>query len=85
LSKASLPTHVSYLERDGVTCDSEKAHMFGATEAADARAFAKLSVNDRHHFRFIIGPQDAAEMSDLKAFTHVLVAQMESNLSTRLD
>jgi type IV secretory pathway VirD2 relaxase len=48
-------------------------------------AFAKRGLDDRHHFRFIVGPEDAAEMTDLKAFTRDLVSQMESDLGTRLD
>ena len=72
--------------RDGVTRDGGKAHMFGATEdRADAMAFAKAGLDDRHHFRFIISPEDAAEMIDLKAFTRDLASQMESDLGTRLD
>jgi type IV secretory pathway VirD2 relaxase len=83
---APLSAHVAYLERDGVTRGGEKAHMFGATEdRADAMAFAKRSVDDRHHFRFVVTPEDAAEMIDLKAFTRDLVSQMESDLGTRLD
>jgi len=82
---APLSAHVAYLVRDGVTRDGGKAHMFGATEdRADAMAFAKAGLDDRHHFRFIISPEDAAEMIDLKAFTRDLVSQMESDLGTRL-
>jgi type IV secretory pathway VirD2 relaxase len=83
---APLSAHIAYLERDGVTRDGEKAHMFGATEdRPDAMAFARRGMDDRHHFRFIVGPEDAAEMTDLKAFTRDLVSQMESDLGTRLE
>jgi type IV secretory pathway VirD2 relaxase len=34
--------------------------MFGATEdRTDAMAFARRGLNDRHHFRFIVTPEDA--------------------------
>jgi type IV secretory pathway VirD2 relaxase len=83
---APLSAHIAYLERDGVTRDGEKAHMFGATEdRADAMAFARRGLDDRHHFRFVVAPEDAAEMTDLKAFTRDLVSQMERDLGTRLD
>jgi type IV secretory pathway VirD2 relaxase len=83
---APLSAHVAYLERDGVTRDGEKARMFGAAEdRVDAKSFAKRSVDDRHHFRFIVSPEDAAELTDLKAFTRDLAAQMASDLGTRLD
>ena len=35
--------------------------MFDATsDAADEQAFAERTADDRHHFRFIISPEDAA-------------------------
>jgi type IV secretory pathway VirD2 relaxase len=83
---APQPAHVAYLERDGVTRDGEKGRMFGATEdRADAVAFARRGRGDRHHFRFVVTPEDAAEMTDLRAFTRDLAVQMESDLGTRLD
>jgi type IV secretory pathway VirD2 relaxase len=86
LRAAPLAAHIAYLERDGVTRNGEKAHMFGATEdRADAMAFARRSHDDRHHFRFVVAPEDAAELTDLKAFTRDLVIQMERDLGTKLD
>ncbi|TAH66877.1 MAG: DUF3363 domain-containing protein [Rhodopseudomonas palustris] len=83
---APLGTHLDYLRRDGVTRDGEKARLFGpGTEEADGRGFAERCVDDRHHFRFIVSPDDAVEMSDLKSFTRDLVGQMEKDLDTRLD
>jgi type IV secretory pathway VirD2 relaxase len=83
---APLGTHLDYLRRDGVTRDGEKARLFGpGTENADARAFAERSSDDRHHFRFIVSPDDAPEMADLKSFTRDLVGQMEKDLGTKLD
>ncbi|PTQ74653.1 relaxase/mobilization nuclease domain-containing protein [Celeribacter persicus] len=83
---APLGTHLDYLSRDGVTRDGEKARLFGPeTEAAEGRAFAERCGDDRHHFRFIVSPDDALEMSDLKTFTRDLVGQMEKDLDTRLD
>ena len=83
---APLGTHLDYLRRDGVTRDGEKARLFGpGTEEADGRAFAERCQDDRHHFRFIVSPDDAVEMSDLRSFTRDLVGQMEKDLDTRLD
>ena len=47
--------------------------------------FADRTKDDRHHFRFIVSPEDAAEMTDLRAFTRDLARQMEADLGTRLD
>ncbi|MDX3925919.1 MAG: DUF3363 domain-containing protein [Shinella sp.] len=83
---APLGTHLNYLRREGVTRGGEKARLFGpGTENADAGAFAERCQDDRHHFRFIVSPDDALEMADLKSFTRDLVGQMEKDLGTRLD
>ncbi|RUZ78237.1 DUF3363 domain-containing protein [Mesorhizobium sp. M7A.F.Ca.US.006.01.1.1] len=83
---APLSTHLSYLKRDGVTRDGEKAGMFDASgDLADDLAFAERSKDDRHHFRFIVSPEDAGEMTDLRAFTRDLAKQMEADLGSRLD
>ncbi len=83
---APLAAHLGYLRREGVTRDGEKARLFGAEiEDADPRAFAERCQNDRHHFRFIVSPEDAPEMSDLKGFARELVGQMETDLGTKLD
>jgi hypothetical protein len=43
---------------------------FGATgDRTDAVALARRSLNDQHRFRFVVTPEDAAEMTDLRAFT----------------
>jgi len=83
---APLANHLSYLRREGVTRDGEKARLFGpGTEEADPKAFAERCADDRHHFRFIVSPDDAPEMSDLKGFMRDLVGQMEKDLGTKLD
>jgi type IV secretory pathway VirD2 relaxase len=86
LRGGNLPTHLSYLRREGVTRDGEKARLFGpGTGEADAQTFADRCKDDRHHFRFIVSPDDAIEMADLRAFTRDLVGQMGKDLGTKLD
>ncbi|MCK1635441.1 VirD2 family relaxase/mobilization nuclease [Bradyrhizobium sp. 162] len=83
---APLAAHLGYLRREGVTRDGEKAHLFGRdTENADPKAFAERCQNDRHHFRFIVSPEDAPDMADLKGFARELVGQMEVDLGTKLN
>ena len=83
---APLSAHLGYLQREGVTRDGEKARLFGPEmEDADPKAFAERSQDDRHHFRFIVSPEDAAELSDLKGYARELVGQMETDLGTKLD
>ena len=75
---APLGTHLDYLRRDGVTRDGEKARLFGpGEEEADGRAFAERCEDDRHHFRFIVSPEDAVDMANLKDHARELMGQME--------
>ncbi|AYM83988.1 DUF3363 domain-containing protein [Agrobacterium tumefaciens] len=84
--RGPLARHLNYLHRDGVTCDGEKARMFGPeTDNADAKEFADRCKDDRHHFRFIVSPEDATDMEDLKRFTRELMAQAEKDLGTKLE
>ncbi len=83
---APLSAHVSYLKREGVTRDGEPARMFGPeADGADDLGFTERCRDDRHHFRFIVSPEDAGDMTDLKAFTRDLAQQMEADLGTTLD
>ena len=83
---APLSRHITYLKREGVTRDGSEARMFDATsDAVDERAFAERCRDDRHHFRFIISPEDAAELGDLRSFTRELMTDVAQDLGTRLD
>ena len=83
---APLAAHLTYLRRDGVTRDGEKARLFGPeTDNVDARDFAARCEGDRHHFRFIVSPEDAVDMADLKDHARELMGQMEKDLGTKLD
>jgi type IV secretory pathway VirD2 relaxase len=85
-SLAPLRAHLRYLRREGVTKDRAAGRMFDAErDDADHRAFAERCEGDRHHFRFIVSPDDATELSDLKTFTRDLMAQAQRDLGTRLD
>ena len=84
--RAALRAHLNYLRREGVTRNDERARMFGPeTDEADVKAFTERCEDDRHHFRFIISPEDAADMPDLKGFTRDLMRQAEKDLGTSLD
>lgn len=83
---APLAKHISYLERDGVTRDGREASLFDAEgDAADRSAFAARCEDDRHHFRFIVSPEDAGAMDDLRGFTRDLMKDMSRDLGTGLD
>ncbi len=82
---APLAMHLRYLRREGVTRDGAPAQMFDREGEADHAAFAERCEDDRHHFRFIVSPEDAGALSDLRATTRDLMAQAEKDLGTRLD
>lgn len=82
----AVDAHLRYLERDGVTKDGEKGRVYSAIEdEADGKAFVERGRGDRHQFRFIVAPDDAADMADMRSFTRDLMKLMESDLDTRLD
>jgi type IV secretory pathway VirD2 relaxase len=83
---APLSRHIKYLKREGVTRDGEDARMFDAnSDVADERAFAERCEDDRHHFRFIVSPEDAGELENLRTFTRELLDDVERDLGTKLD
>ncbi|MBS0292397.1 MAG: relaxase/mobilization nuclease and DUF3363 domain-containing protein, partial [Proteobacteria bacterium] len=41
--------------------------------------------DDRHHFRFIVSPEDGAELEDLRTYTRHLMNRMEADLGTGLE
>ncbi|MET2522934.1 relaxase/mobilization nuclease and DUF3363 domain-containing protein [Ralstonia sp. SM1884_UCD616_TZ26] len=85
-SPQSLAKHLRYIERDGVGRDGEPGQAYGPqTDAADLDAFKEHCADDRHHFRFIVSPEDGAELEDLRTYTRHLMNRMEADLGTRLE
>lgn len=84
-SPQSTARHLRYIERDGVGRNGEPGRAYGAeTDEADLPDFMARSRDDRHQFRFIVSPEDAEQLDDLRAFTRDLMAQMERDLGTQL-
>ena len=82
----STTTHLRYIEREGVGRDGEPGQAFGSTtDNADLVAFEKRGRNDRHQFRFIVAPEDAEQLDDLRRYTRHLMSRMEADLGTNLD
>ncbi len=81
-----LKAHLRYLQREGVTKDGDKGVLFSADrDGVDGAEFADRCADDRHHFRFIVSPEDAVELADLQQFTRDLMRQAEADLGTPLD
>jgi len=83
--RQSTKDHEDYIEREGVDRNGGRGQLYGASDHADGDAFAERCADDRHQFRLIVSPEDAAQLDDLKAYTRELMAQMERDLATRLD
>jgi len=85
-SPQSLAKHLRYIERDGVGLNGEPGQAYGPqTDVADLDAFKERCADDRHHFRFILSPEDGAELEDLRTYTRHLMGRMEVDLGTRLE
>ncbi|MDZ4291244.1 MAG: relaxase/mobilization nuclease and DUF3363 domain-containing protein [Hydrogenophaga sp.] len=89
LSKAGLRStaaHLRYIEREGVDRQGGPGHAYGTTtDAADTAAFEERGREDRHQFRFIVSPEDAEQLDDLRTYTRHLMARIESDMGTRLE
>ena len=82
----STAAHLRYIQRDSVTREGEPGQAYSATpDVADVEAFEGRVDGDRHEFRFIVSPEDAAEIGDLKGYTRDLMARMEADLGSKLD
>lgn len=85
-SGKSTVQHLRYIEREGVDRRGGQGRAYGAiTDEADTAAFEERGRGDRHQFRFIVSPEDAQELEDLRTYTRHLMQRMEADLGTRLD
>ncbi|MFG5862614.1 DUF3363 domain-containing protein [Metapseudomonas sp. CR1201] len=84
--KRSTHSHLRYIERDGVSREGEPGKAYGPlSDQADVEAFEARGREDRHQFRFIVSPEDAEQLDDLRTYTRHLMSRMEADLGTRLD
>ncbi|WP_186172350.1 relaxase/mobilization nuclease and DUF3363 domain-containing protein [Burkholderia gladioli] len=82
----STAAHLRYIEREGVDRQGGPGHAYGpTTDDADLEAFKAHGEGDRHQFRFIVSPEDAELLDDLRTYTRHLMARMEADLGTRLE
>ena len=85
-SGRSTVQHLRYIEREGVDRQGGQGRAYGAiTDEADTAAFEERGKGDRHQFRFIVSPEDAEQLEDLRTYTRHLMARMEADLGSRLD
>lgn len=86
LGQAAFRAHLRYIQRDGVDRNGEGGELYGRdADRIDGSLFEERSATDRHQFRFIVSPEDASELGDMKETVRALMAQAEKDLGTRLD
>lgn len=86
LGSRKADAHLRYLQREGTTRDGGRGILYGPdTDHADGNEFLDRCREDRHQFRFIIAPEDADRIEDLRSFTRDVMLKMQEDLGTRLD
>jgi type IV secretory pathway VirD2 relaxase len=76
--------HVRYIERDGVEKDGSKGALYDADGPARAEAFEQPRLGEKHRFRLIVSPEDAAEL-DLTDYVRRLMATVERDVDRKLE
>ncbi|MEL6415012.1 MAG: DUF3363 domain-containing protein [Pseudomonadota bacterium] len=78
--------HISYLERDRAGKDKDPAEFYDdVSDGLDGQDWLKEHADERHHFRFIVSPEDGEKLQEPKPVIRDLVSQMEIDLETKLD
>lgn len=80
----AVSEHISYLQREEVAINNKEPCLFNSiSDDVDGREFAKQIAEDRHHFRFIISPENG-QASDLKFHAREVINDMETDLGLKL-
>lgn len=82
--KKAVDLHLKYIQRDGVEKDGSKGELYGPDKKIDAAKFGRQIKGEPHQFRFIVSPENAADL-DLTEFTKKLMEQMEKDLARKLE
>lgn len=82
---ASLRDHLKYISRNEAGKDGEKAVLFNdQEEGLDRKGFLELCQNDRHHWRFIISPENGHDIEDFHGYVRGVMKLVEKDLQTSL-
>jgi type IV secretory pathway VirD2 relaxase len=80
----AVALHLRYIERDGVEKDGSKGVAYTADGPARVETFEQPRSGERHQFRFILSPEDAAEL-DLTVYVRRFMARIERDLGRKLE
>lgn len=82
----NLRGHLSYITRSGAGVDEERPVLFGsAGDDLERSDFYNICKDDRHHFRFIISPENAHEIADMEGYIRGVMAAVEKDQGTKLE
>lgn len=82
----NLRGHLSYITRNGAGMEEERPVLFGsAGDDLERSDFYNLCKDDRHHFRFIISPENAHEIADMEGYIRGVMGRVEGDLGTKLE
>lgn len=83
---ASLRDHLKYISRDAAGKDGEKAVLFNEQdEGLDRKGFLELCKDDRHHWRFIVSPENGHQIEDFHGYIRNVMKLVEKDLETSLE
>ena len=83
---SALRDHLRYVSRSGAGKDGIQAVLFnGQEEGVGKKDFLTLCEGDRHHFRFIISPENGHDIPDFHIYVRGVMELVEKDLKTKLE
>lgn len=80
-----LRRHVQYLQRQAATVQDERPMAYSAEqEQVDAVELVKGWEGDKHHFRWVISPENGEQLGDLRGYVREVMGRVEKDLETKL-
>ena len=80
--RSALRAHVNYLAREGAGAEGERGQFYDReVDGLDASAHTKHWGHDRHLFRFIISPENADKIADMRAYVRETMARVSKDLN----
>ena len=81
----SVLRHVSYVGRESASLDGRHGVFYDATqEGLNARQIVKDWEQDRHHFRLIVSPENAADLPDMKLYIRRVMSRVQEDVGDQL-
>jgi len=81
---AAAALHLRYIQRDGVERDGSPGVLYGPEGPVPAERFEQPRPGEKHQFRFIVSPEDAAEL-DLTDYVQRLMRKVEKDIGQPLE